>query len=212
MNFIELTEKEALEMESQGMISIIDASPTSLDTINHERGLLWKENFRKLCLKVHHLPITKVIDFFKPRYIVCINSITTDNDSSQYTWRYLYGLENKQIQDKTSRDTEFVYVLTNPQYTNLVKIGMTTDNVVNRVNSINGTGTVSEWQPVFALPVQPGTAYQIEQAVHKHFNKVRVSSNKGSKREFFEISVFAAIDKVREIGTMFQVGEPIIFN
>lgn len=212
MNFIELTETEALDMECQGVITIVDASPSTLDAINHERGLLWKENFRSLCLKVHHLPITKVIDFFKPKYIVCINSVTTTNDTTQYTWRYLYALQNKDIADKTKQQIEFVYILKNTQYPNMVKIGMTTGSVERRVTEINNAGSLYEWQPVFALPVQRGSAYRIEQAVHKQFANVRISSDKGSNREFFQVSVFTAIDKVREVGTLFQVGEPIIFN
>lgn len=212
MSFIELTEKDALDMESQGIITIVDASPSTLDAINHERGLLWKENFHSLCVKVHHLPITKVIDFFKPKYIVCINSVTTNDDSTQYTWRYVYALQNKDIVDKTKQQMEFVYILKNTHYPNMVKIGMTTGSIQRRVVEINNAGSLYEWQPVFALPVQHGSAYKIEQAVHKHFANVRVSSDKGSNREFFEVSVFTAIDKVREVGTLFQVGEPIIYS
>lgn len=211
MNFIELTQKEALEMESQGLITLIDASPSLLDYINHQRGKLWKENFHNLCLKVHHLPITKVIGFFKPKYIVCIDSITTTMENTQYTWRYLYGIENKDILDKTQNNIEYIYVLTNPEYPDLVKIGMTTDTVQRRVNSINNASTLSEWEPIFALPVEKGKAFDIEQAIHKHFEHLRVSSNKGSKREFFSLSPFTAFDKIREVGALFQVGEPIIF-
>lgn len=211
MNFIELTQNQALEMESQGIITLIDASPSSLDEIPHKRGKLWKENFSRLCLRVHHLPITKVINFFKPRYIVCITSVDTFEENTQYIWRYLYGIENKDIADKTQSNIEYIYVLTNPGYPDLVKIGMTTDDVPSRVHSINNASTVSEWEPVFALPVEKGSAYNIEQAIHKHFEHLRVASNKGSKREFFSLSPFTAFDKIREVGALFQVGEPIIF-
>lgn len=211
MNFIELTPQQALEMESQGLITLIDASPSSLGAINHDRGNLWKENFNRLCLRVHHLPITKVIGFFKPKYTVCIDSITTSIENTQYTWRYLYGVENKDILNKTQDTVEYIYVLVNPEYPDLVKIGMTTDTVHRRVNSINNASTLSEWEPIFALPVEKGRAFDVEQAVHKHFDLLRVSSNKGSKREFFTLSPFQAFDKIREVGSLFQVGEPIIF-
>lgn len=211
MNFIELSLDSALQRQSLGEITLIDASPSSLEEIPHNDGKLWKENFQRLCLKVRHLPVTKVIGFFKPKYKICIPNTITEDESVKYTWRYLYGVENKDLVSKTQDSIEYVYVLTNPEYPDLVKIGMTTDNVLGRVKGINNASTLSEWEPIFALPVEKGKAFDIEQAVHKHFESQRVSSNKGSKREFFTLSPFTAFDKVREIGSLFQVGEPIIF-
>lgn len=211
MNFIKLNASDALQLESDGRITIIDASPSSLPQIDHQRGKVWKDNFQILCKTARHLPVTKVINFFKPQYSICMRSLSTNDDTTEYTWRYLYGLQTNDTTNNLPSDTEYVYILTNEQYTDLVKIGMTTDNVPTRVNSINNAGTVHEWKPVFALCVQKGTARQIEQAVHQHFDDVRVSSDKGSKREFFRIHVFEAIDKVREVGQVFQVGQPIIF-
>ena len=211
MNFIELTPLEAFDKQSKGEIILVDASPSSLENIPHEYGGLWKENYKRLCLKAHHLPSTKVIQFYQPKYLVCITNIETTEDSKEFTWRYLYGVENKTIQNKTSDTVEYIYVLTNPEYPDLIKIGMTTDTVHKRVDSVNNSGVVYEWEPIFALPVEKNTAYKVEQTVHKAFEHLRVSSNKGSKREFFTLSPFQAFDKIREVGSLFQVGEPIIF-
>lgn len=212
MSFIELTPLQAFDKQSKGEIILVDASPSSLGSIPHEHGDLWKENFKRLCLRAHHLPTTKVIQFYQPKYLVCITNIETTEDSKEFTWRYLYGVESKSIQIKTSNNIEYIYVLINPEYRDLVKIGMTTNTVGKRVNSVNNSGVVSEWEPIFALPVEKGTAYKIEQSVHKAFEHLRVSSNKGAKREFFSLSPFQAFDKIREVGALFQVGEPIIFN
>jgi hypothetical protein len=88
---------------------------------------------------------------------------------------------------------------------------MTIHDVRRRVTSINATATVEEWVPKFALPVRKGTAMKVEKAVHKHFSSVRVSSDKGGKREFFTLPPLTAFDKVREVGSLFTVGEPIIY-
>ena len=70
---------------------------------------------------------------------------------------------------------------------------------------------MEEWVPRFALPVRKGTAYRVEQSVHDFFASVRVSSDQGGSREFFMVPPLAAFDKVREIGALFTVGEPIIY-
>ena len=158
MNFIELTPLEAFDKQSKGEIILVDASPSSLENIPHEYGGLWKENYKRLCLKAHHLPSTKVIQFYQPKYLVCITNIETTEDSKEFTWRYLYGVENKTIQNRTSYTVEYIYVLVNPEYPDLVKIGMTTDTVHKRVGSVNNSGVVSEWEPIFALPVEKNTA------------------------------------------------------
>ena len=88
---------------------------------------------------------------------------------------------------------------------------MTEHTVEGRVRSINKTGTVNEWTPKFALPVSKGNALRIEQLVHKYFSDKRVTSNLGNEREFFQIDPLTAFDKVREIGAIFQIGNPIIY-
>jgi hypothetical protein len=126
-------------------------------------------------------------------------------------WDFVYGLENIDFQDRIKDNIEYIYVLTNPGYPDLVKIGMTKYTVEGRVRSINRTSTVHEWVPKFALPVSKGNAFRVEQQVHKHFSDKRISSDHGNEREFFQIDPLTAFDKVREIGVLFQVGNPIIY-
>ena len=212
MNQINLSLDKALRMQGKGQITLIDASPNQLESIDHADGLLWKDNFQQLLFKASHVSPDKIASFFNAKYRVCISSAITEGESKVYVWRYLHGIENTSIQNRTADNVEYIYVLTNDHYKGMVKIGMTTSTVDKRVGSINSSGVVDEWQPIFALAVKKGSAYKVEHAVHKFFANVRVDSSGGSSREFFKLTPFQAFDKVREVGALFQVGEPIYFN
>jgi hypothetical protein len=136
-----------------------------------------------------------------------------DNDpqTGTFSWRYLTGLETNKIQEKTQDNVEYVYVFVNEGYPQLVKIGMTRGEVLSRADGINSSGVLHEWIPKFALPLSKGSAIKVEQAVHKHFSSLRVNSDMGSSREFFTLDALTAFDKVREVGALFMVGNPIIY-
>jgi hypothetical protein len=202
--------QQAQDLVKSGHITIVDASPETTPAFP-EGGKEWKENFIRLQERHRHVQASKLLDFLSARYLIEINEGIVDNDSNTYSWRYVHGIENKKIQEKSTDNIEYVYVLVNPAYPSLVKIGMTIHDVHRRVTSINATATVEEWVPKFALPVRKGTAMKVEKAVHKHFSSVRVSSDKGGKREFFTLSPLTAFDKVREVGSLFSVGEPVIY-
>jgi len=201
---------EAMSFESLGDITIVDASPESLPPFG-ENGKKWKEAFITLQSKYRHISPDKLLNFLSARYLIEVNEGIVDNNTNTYSWRYLYGVENSKIKEKSIDNIEYVYILVNPGYPSLVKIGMTIHDVNRRVTSINATATVEEWVPKFALPLKKGTAFKVEQAVHTFFNPVRVSSDLGNSREFFLLDPFTAFDKVREIGAMFVVGNPITY-
>ncbi len=201
---------EAMSFESVGDITIVDASPESLPPFG-ENGKRWKENFITLQSKYRHISPDKLLNFLSAKYLIEINEGTVDRDSNTFSWRYLYGVENAKVKEKSLDDIEYVYILVNPGYPSLVKIGMTIHDVNRRVTSINATATVEEWVPKFALPVRKGKAFQVERAVHKFFASQRVSSDLGNSREFFTLDPLTAFDKVREVGALFMVGNPIIF-
>jgi hypothetical protein len=202
--------QQAKDLVESGHITIVDASPETTPAYP-EGGKQWKENFIRLQERHRHVQVNKLLDFLSARYLIEINEGIVDKDSNTYSWRYVHGIENSKIKEKSTDDTEYVYVLVNPGYSSLVKIGMTIHDVNRRVTSINATATVEEWVPKFALPVRKGCAMKVEKAVHKHFSSVRVSSDKGGSREFFKVTPFTAFDKVREVGALFMVGEPIIY-
>ena len=204
-----ITLDEAIKLESIGDITIVDASPESLGPLG-DQGKIWKENFIKLQSKHRHISPDKLQIFLSAKYVIevaeKVNEIT-----NTYSWRYLYGIQNSKILDKSKDNIEYVYVLVNAGYPNVVKIGMTITTVHARVTGLNASSTVDEWVAKFALPLEKGSAYKVEQAVHAFFASQRISSDQGGSREFFEVDPLTAFDKVREIGAMFAVGNPIVF-
>lgn len=201
---------EAMSLELLGEITIVDSSPESLPPFG-ENGKRWKEAFITLQSKYRHISPEKLPNYLSAKYLIEAPEGLVDKDSNTYSWRYFHGIENARIKDKSTDNIEYVYVLVNPGYPSLVKIGMTIHDVHRRVKGINSTATVQEWVPKFALPVSKGSALKVEQSVHKAFKSKRVSSDLGNEREFFELDPFTAFDKVREIGEVFRVGNPIIY-
>jgi len=200
---------QAMSYELLGDITIVDPSPESLGAIG-DKGLTWKENFIKLQSKHRHISPDKLMNFLSAKYTIEIaeqpNYIT-----NTFSWRYLYGVENSKIKDKSKDNIEYVYILVNSGYPNLVKIGMTVTTVDSRVTGLNASSTVDEWQAKFAVAVEKGSAYRVEQAVHKHFASQRVSSDMGGSREFFKVDCLTAFDKLREVAALFMVGDPIVY-
>ena len=201
---------EARVLESIGEITIVDASPESATPFG-ENGKQWKEAFIKLQSKHRHISPDKLLNFLSAKYLIEVSEGIVDTDSSTYSWRYFHGIENRQIKEKSKDNIEYVYILVNPGYPSLVKIGMTIKEVSSRVTSINATATVEEWVPKFALPVEKGTAFYVEQAVHTFFASQRVTSDLGNSREFFTLDPLTAFDKVREVGAVFAIGNPITY-
>ena len=202
--------RKALELESLGKILIIDSSQDPLNPFHGQGKQEWKDNFVQLQTKAVHVSPDRLLSHFSAKYVIEVPEKCLDNP---YTviWAYLYGLETKEILTKESDQTEYVYVLVNAGYPDLVKIGITVHDVLRRAKSVSSTGTVFEWVPKFSLPVKKGSAFKIEQQVHKTFNEVRVSSDQGGSREFFKLDPFAAFDKIREVGALDSVGNPIIY-
>ena len=126
-------------------------------------------------------------------------------------WIYLFGIKNPDIKSKIKDNIEYIYILTNPGEPGIIKIGMTERTVEGRVRSINATSTVTEWVAKFALPVSKGNALKIEQQMHKIYAHLRIDSDQGNEREFFRLDPLTAFDKLREIGSLHQVGEPIVY-
>ena len=202
--------QEAKNLESIGDITIIDSSPEPIPFLGQE-GIQWKKNYTILQTRYRHIPPVKLLDFLSARYLIEVEEGLINTETNTYSWRFLYGVENSKIKDQVRDDVEYVYILGNPAYPSLVKIGMTLRDVNRRVKGINNTGTVEEWYPIFALPLRKGTAFKVEQSVHAFFKDRRVSSDMGNSREFFTLDPFTAFDKVREIGSVFMVGNPVIY-
>ena len=204
-----ITLTTARELERTGHITIVDASPESLGPIGHA-GIEWKQNFKTLQEKNRQISPDKILSFYNAKYSIEIAD-GLDKEMGVFLWRYLSGIENSNIASKNIDNIEYVYVLVNAGYPNLVKIGMTTKEVESRVTGINATGTVDEWVAKFAVPISKGNAMRVEQAVHNRFSERRVSSDLGNSREFFTVDPFTAIGAIREIAATHMVGDVIIY-
>lgn len=211
MNYVKIDYNKAIQLQNAGQITLIDVSYNQLKPVNNEYGQLWKDNYSELLIKVPHISPDKIIDFFNAKYVTEYLEQIPHGERFQYTWRYLYGIENKSIKDRQKDEVEYVYILVNPGYPNLVKIGITTKDVNARVTSINATATVHEWVVKYAIPVSIGSAHKIEQQVHTALAQYRVDSDQGNSREFFEIDPLTAVDVVTKTGALHMVGNVIVY-
>ncbi|MDR3108887.1 MAG: GIY-YIG nuclease family protein [Planctomycetaceae bacterium] len=80
-------------------------------------------------------------------------------------------------------DQNIVYILTNQAMPGLVKIGITTDDVQNRIGQLNSqTGVPLPFEVYYAAKVASAT--DVEKALHFAFGPDRINP----KREFFKIA------------------------
>ncbi|MGF1694001.1 GIY-YIG nuclease family protein [Photobacterium kagoshimensis] len=92
-----------------------------------------------------------------------------------------FSLESSAVDDKSSG---YIYVLQNPMFPHLVKIGYTTRTVKERVREINSSSGLPDGF-VVKFSFLCDDPYSVEQAIHKEFSHRRHSKN----REFFEVNV-----------------------
>lgn len=196
---------QAIDLEDQGQIRIVS---TIKDGTFHPKAQEWYNNYITLREKARHVKSEKIFDHFPAIYSIEL-SLPIDDESHE--WIYLYGIENTEIKSRIKDNIEYIYILVNPGHPDIVKIGMTERTVEKRVKAINATSTVEEWIPKFGLAVSKGSAFNIEQQMHKYFAHHRIDSDHGNSREFFKLSPLTAFDKLREIGSLHQVGDPIVY-
>lgn len=88
----------------------------------------------------------------------------------------------------------FVYVMSNPAFPDLLKIGKSKkDPTEDRVSELNQTGVPQPFKVEYHAYVQDEDL--IERLVHKNFKDQRPNK----KREFFSVSCVVAINKVRDL-------------
>jgi len=95
----------------------------------------------------------------------------------------------------------YVYVLVNPSFPGVCKIGYTTKTVYERCRQINAAaGVITPWYPVFAYKCPNGRMLETE--VHDYLEKrgKRVSINK----EGFELDSVEAIKVIEVLGKKYQ--------
>jgi len=197
----------ALLKEEKAEILLLDASDDQNNDY-HPKADKWRENFNQLRTKFPTHPPNKIPDLIHASYRIEIPLGLTNKQTNTWTWRYLWGVPMQNLRGTVDDGIEYIYVLTNKAYPNLVKIGMTTKNPARRLEQVNGTGTVHRWELYFHIGVKPSTAYNIEQSVHKYFTIQRYHAKNLNDREMFYITPNQAIEKILEVSAIFQTGVP----
>ena len=201
-----ITLEEAIEMESKSEIFIYFTNQVDLGNMFNP---LWSQNYQDILKKYRKVSIGDILDYLDPEYLIEVQ-LPFDLETKTLNWVYLYGKiqKTKQLLDQNSENGRYVYILTNPAYPNLCKIGKAV-NPQKRVKQINGAGVMSEWILKYALPVVDD--YLVEFLVHKHLSSSRCDNHQGSSREYFEISVKEAIEVIENLGKDFKKGEPTYY-
>lgn len=75
---------------------------------------------------------------------------------------------------------ESVYVLSNPSYPNIYKIGKTTRSVEERMNELNNTSVLTPFK--LEIEFKTDNCHDLEKYLHKKLDRYRVNK----KREFFK--------------------------
>lgn len=89
----------------------------------------------------------------------------------------------------------YVYILKNPAFPNLIKIGRTIRDSYERASELYTTGTPDKFILLFDVYVDD--CIEIENLMHQIFSNKRYNAS----REFFEISAKQAIDVLQRIST-----------
>jgi hypothetical protein len=94
---------------------------------------------------------------------------------------------------------EWVYVLVNSSMPGIVKIGLTTTSVSQRVREINKTtGIPTPWVPVFDFKCTRSDLLEAE--LHEYFDAYRVADN----REMFYIDSMTVQNVILELGDKYR--------
>ena len=91
----------------------------------------------------------------------------------------------------------FVYILTNIQYPGKCKIGMTTTSPEKRLQKINNSGVVVDWELAYTFKCT--RPYDFEQALHLQLNYCRSRKD----REFFDVEPTEVISLIEQMSDNF---------
>lgn len=89
----------------------------------------------------------------------------------------------------------WVYILSNPSFPNLIKIGSTGKQPEERAKQISrGTGVPTEFEVEFAFRCFNAEALEME--IHKYLRSKRIRRD----REFFQMEISEAITSIKSLG------------
>lgn len=201
-----ITFTDLVDLENKGFIQIYSYS---IPDPGIPGILQWHKNYLDLTLKYPKIDLDRLLDYIECEYVSDI-MLSSDDETHSITWIPLYAkdLVKLDLHNLNLNKDKYVYILTNEAYPGICKIGKAI-NPQDRLNQINGAGTVSEWKLRYAHPVTDD--YKVENYIHRYLQKYRRTSDQGSSREFFEVSLDYAIDTVNYYARDFHAGEPIVY-
>ena len=122
-----------------------------------------------------------------PQYSIFVNSDGWD-EVRYYTSRFRQSVNG-------SNGDQSVYILESEAMPEMVKIGYTKGDPIDRANTLSkSTGVPTPFNVVYSYSCFNGE--RIEKAVHKHFRKQRVNK----QREFFYVDIDEAAQIIESLG------------
>jgi hypothetical protein len=136
-------------------------------------------------------------------YFIPVNEDYFNSPPSYYTiepdtdgWEIVTYFTNRRRGMYIGKEgNEFVYILQNPSFPDLLKIGSTRKAPEDRAKTLSkGTGVPNEFDVLWVYTCFKSEI--IEREVHKKLKQYRVNT----QREFFKIDLQTAIDSIEQIG------------
>lgn len=122
-----------------------------------------------------------------PQYSIFVNSDGWD-EVRYYTSRFRQSVNG-------SNGDQSVYILESESMPDMVKIGYTKGDPIDRANALSkSTGVPTPFNVVYSYSCFNGE--RIEKAVHKHFRQQRVNK----QREFFYVDADEAVQIIESLG------------
>lgn len=203
-----ITLEKATELESESILTLYYPSTSHDDLPDIPYIENYTDNFISYAKEHSRKPVETLLHLLSPEYEVEVE-MPFDEETGTFYWVRLFG-KIQQVSAKTSEEKHrgWVYLLTNPAYPELIKIGKAV-TPSQRIKGINGAGTVDEWSLRAAMPVSED--YTVENLVHTQLAQYRRDSNQGSSREFFEVPLSLAMSTLLEVSEPFKAGDLVLY-
>ena len=196
---------QATELYSESFLTIYFPSTTLSDLPDIPNIKEYTQNYIDYAKENKRSSIENLPSLLAPEYEIEIE-MPFDHETGTFSWVRLFGVKNPDYKADTTENNHrgWVYLLTNPAYPELVKIGKAV-TPSKRINGINSAGTVSEWELKAAMPVSDD--YKVETLMHQELAQYRRKSDQGSSREFFKVPMSLALQTLLEVSKPFVVGD-----
>lgn len=198
----------AIKLESESILTLYYPSTSFDDLPDIPYIERYTENFISYAKEHSRKPVDNLLHLLSPEYEIEIE-MPFEQETGTFHWVRLFG-KVQQLSAAIAEDKHrgWVYLLMNPAYPELVKIGKAV-TPSQRLKGINGAGTVDEWILKAAMPVSED--YTVESLMHTQLAQYRRDSNQGSSREFFEVPLSLAMKTLLEVSEPFKAGDLVLY-